>query len=68
VSDSILVWPTEDAHRFGPSLEPIHPAVPAAALRDPAFYEVMVLLDALRVGRARERKVAQTLLRQRLRR
>lgn len=68
VADSVLVWPTEASEAFGPSLEPIHPAVPAAALRDAPFYEIMSLLDALRVGRARERKLAQSELRARLHR
>lgn len=36
-------------------------------LRDESFYELLVLFDALRDGRARERRIAEAELRQRLR-
>jgi hypothetical protein len=38
-----------------------------AALRDEVFYELLVLADALREGRVRERKIAETELHRRLR-
>jgi hypothetical protein len=33
--------------------------VPHAALRDPALYELLALVDAIRDGRARERNLAE---------
>jgi hypothetical protein len=39
---------------------------PQAALADPALHELLALLDALRVGRSRERKLAERLLSDRL--
>jgi hypothetical protein len=33
--------------------------VPGAARRDPALYDLLALVDALRFGRARERSLAE---------
>jgi len=60
--DHVLVWPSEDGDAFGVALSPLHPAVPGACLRWPGFYKHMVLVDALRVGRVRERILAQEML------
>ena len=53
-----LVWPTDEGDALGPSLEPLHPCVPAAARNFERFYEAMALIDVLRVGRVRERALA----------
>jgi hypothetical protein len=60
------VWPHPDGQVRGPSLSPLYRQVPKAALADPALYELLALLDALRVGRSRERALAQRLLSERL--
>ena len=52
----------------GASLEPLYRSVPVAALRDSALYELLALLDAVREGRARERKLAEEELRARIHR
>ena len=39
--------------------EPLYKSVPQAALRDSKFYQLLALVDAIRDGRARERKVAE---------
>jgi hypothetical protein len=57
-----LVWPDAQGTVRGEGLVPLHPGVPAAALRDPALYELLALFDALRTGRARERGMAATRL------
>ncbi|MBX3628206.1 MAG: hypothetical protein KF892_24560 [Rhizobacter sp.] len=57
-----LVWPHPQGAVRGEGLAPLHPCVPAAALSDPALYELLALFDALRAGRARERGMAQTRL------
>lgn len=59
VADSPYVWPLEDGGGFGTGLAPIHPSVPRAALVDRALYDLMATVDVLRVGRAREREVAE---------
>ena len=61
------VWPFPEGHQRGVSLEPLYKTAPAAALRDPLLYELLALIDALREGRARERKLAEKELIDRLR-
>jgi DNA-binding Lrp family transcriptional regulator len=65
--EPIPVWPYEDGKQRGVSLAPLYKTAPIAALRDEPFYELLVLADALRDGRARERKIAETELCRRLR-
>lgn len=60
------VWPHAEGTERGASVEPLFPSVPMAALQDPRLYEVLALVDALRMGRARERKLAAQMLEQRL--
>ena len=48
------------------AFSPLYRTAPIAALRDPAFYEYLALADALRDGRARERKLAEGELHKRL--
>jgi len=60
------VWPYGEGTVRGESIEPLHPKVPEACLKDPVFYEYMALCDALRVGKARERNMAVQELKKRL--
>lgn len=60
------VWPDPEGSVRGLALEPIYRTVPTAAKRDPALYELLALLDALREGGARERQLAAKELRTRL--
>lgn len=60
--EPVPVWPTPDGTVRGESFEPLHRCVPVAAARDPRFYAAMALVDAIRDGRARERKLAAKLL------
>ena len=52
------VWPYARGEARGMALSPIHRAAPAAALKDTKLYEMLALLDAVRIGRAREREIA----------
>lgn len=61
------VWPDPNGEVRGPAIEPLYHSVPQAARRDAALYELLALVDAIRIGRARERKRAEELLRERLR-
>ena len=63
-TDPVPVWPTPDGSVRGESFEPLHRCVPIASARDPLFYDVMALVDAIRGGRAREQKIASKLLRE----
>ena len=61
------VWPWREGETRGVALEPLYRTAPAAALRDPILYELLALVDAIRDGRARERKIAEKELISRLR-
>jgi hypothetical protein len=65
--DPIPVWPYEEGKQRGVSLAPLYKTAPMAALRDEPFYGLLVLADALRDGRVRERKIAEAELHRRLR-
>jgi hypothetical protein len=53
------VWPDSNGKVQGASVRPLYSSVPGAARRDPALYDLLALVDALRIGRARERNVAE---------
>lgn len=52
------VWPHAEGTVRGEGLAPLYKSAPGAALRDPRLYEWLVLVDAIRAGHARERKLA----------
>lgn len=60
------VWPWHEGDTRGVGLEPLYKSVPHAALRDPALYQLLALVDAIRDGRARERNLAERDLAHRL--
>lgn len=60
------VWPEESGAVEGLAVVPLTPGVVHAAKESPRFHEYMALVDALRVGRARERARAQAILADRL--
>jgi DNA-binding Lrp family transcriptional regulator len=61
------VWPWHEGNTRGVGFEPLYKSVPQAALRDSKLYQLLALVDALRDGRARERKTAERDLVHRLR-
>jgi hypothetical protein len=65
-SSEACIWPDKKGEARGASVVPIYPSVPFAASRDPKLYELLALIDALRVGQARERKLAMQELEKRL--
>ena len=58
-----VVLPLPHGPVRGRAVTPLHPKAPAAALRDPALLRLLAILDALRIGRARDREVAAAELR-----
>jgi hypothetical protein len=60
------VWPDAMGEVRGMAIEPLHPAVPDAARRDPRLWELLALFDAIRVGAPRERGLAGKMLEQRI--
>jgi hypothetical protein len=52
------VWPDPQGMVRGASFAPLYKSAPQAARSDPVLYELLVLVDAIRGGRAREREIA----------
>ncbi|NDC25454.1 MAG: hypothetical protein EB120_04625 [Proteobacteria bacterium] len=60
------VWPSQLGKVKGLAIEPLHPGVPKACIKDKELYHLLTLLDALRVGRAREKEIAKKILAEKL--
>lgn len=61
-----LVWPDANGAARGMSLTPLYRSVAKAAGADKALYELLVLVDAIRAGSAREQGMAVKELKGRL--
>lgn len=60
------VWPNPEGEVRGESFSPLYKSAPIAAKNDQRLYELLVLVDAIRGGRAREREMAKKELARRL--
>ena len=58
LSEQNYVWPYGEGKDRGFAVKPLHPNVPKACLEDAKLYELLALIDALRLGKARERNLA----------
>lgn len=56
------VWPDPNGKTRGQAFAPLYRSVPFAATRDSGLYERLALVDAIRGGRARDRKIAGDML------
>ena len=65
-SGTVYVWPDENGTVRGEAIEPLYPTIPKAAKIDRAFYELIALVDAIRVGKSRESQIAVSELRKRI--
>ena len=61
-----LFWPDAYGRSRGQAVEPLFKSSPHAVKRDPVLYELLALVDAIRIGQPRERKLATELLEKRL--
>lgn len=66
VAEDVIVWPSADGRTIGESLTPLYARAPSLARKSPAEYEMLALVDAIRIGGARERSLALEALRQRI--
>ena len=57
-SEPAPVWPHKGGTVRGAAFYPLYPTVPEAALTNPALYELLALVDAVRGGSLRERALA----------
>jgi hypothetical protein len=60
------VWPDPEGKVRGVSYSPLYKSAPKAAKKDPKLYELLVLVDGIRGGRAREKDIAIKELKKRL--
>ena len=60
------VWPDPEGDTRGYEFSPLYKSVPKAASKDRILYELLVIVDAIRDGRAREREIAIKELKARL--
>lgn len=65
-NDPPPVWPDPEGETRGVSFSPLYKSAPHAAKKDHKLYELLVLIDAIRGGRAREREFARKELGKRL--
>ncbi|MCP4343665.1 MAG: hypothetical protein GY799_33515 [Desulfobulbaceae bacterium] len=57
--DLIYVWPDPRGKKMGQSVKPLFPTVPFAVRQDRILYEYLALIDAIRLGNAREVNLAK---------
>lgn len=60
--DVINVWPDPIGKEKGQSIQPLFKSVPKAVKQDPELYKLLALVDAIRLGNARETQLAAQLL------
>ncbi len=66
--EPIPVWPDIHGSKRGLALLPIHPSITKALRQTPdqEFYELLVLIDVIRSGKAREKNMAVKLLKNKI--
>jgi hypothetical protein len=64
--DEIFVWPYSKGTKRGQVIVPLYPKLAEAALKDRDFYDLMSAIDIIRIGRSRERKLAEQFLEKRI--
>jgi hypothetical protein len=65
-SNEVYVWPDSKGKIRGQEIIPFHQGQVNAAKEDLKLYELLALTDTLRVGKVREKKMAQEELRKRI--
>ncbi|MEZ4892559.1 MAG: hypothetical protein R3A50_11765 [Saprospiraceae bacterium] len=65
-SDEAYVWTYAKGNVRGHGISPLYPSAPQAAEGDEKLYELLALIDALRVGRVREKSMAINELKSRI--
>ena len=60
------VWPHAEGGIKGVAIKPLYRSAVKASQQNPELYDLLALVDALRVGRSRERKIAENQLKNRL--
>jgi len=66
LSEEHYVWPYVKGHVRGHSIQPLYYSVIQAVELDQYLYEMLALIDALRVGKIREKNLALEILKKRI--
>ena len=66
LSDEAIVWPDANGNAFGQSMAPLYPNATKLPDTCPSVYELLTLVDAIRMGRSRERSMAVEKMKERL--
>lgn len=66
VAEDAVVWPSSSGSTVGQVVAPLYPGAPELPQRCPSVYESLTLVDALRMGRTREVKLAREELKRKL--
>ena len=65
--DDLYLWPYAKGTHRGQAIEPLYKTLPEIVQEESLFYELLTLVDTIRVGRVREKKIAVDELEKRLR-
>jgi DNA-binding Lrp family transcriptional regulator len=65
-SSEKYVWPYAKGSERGQSIEPLYSTCVEASLKDQKLYELLTMVDAIRVGRVREKEMAKKELEKRI--
>ena len=60
------VWPYAKGMDRGQAIEPLYNSIVEASLKDRDLYELLAMVDAIRVGRTREKEIAKKELQKRI--
>ncbi|WP_123864747.1 hypothetical protein [Chitinophaga barathri] len=63
-SQEQIVWAHPDGTARGETISPLYPNAIVAALNDPELHNLLALVDVMRLGKVREKKIAIKLLSQ----
>ena len=64
--NDIYVWPYSKGNSRGQTIEPLYKTLPSVVENDIVFYELLTIIDTIRVGRVREIEIAIEELKKRL--
>ncbi|MEX8547511.1 MAG: hypothetical protein V5804_07910 [Mucilaginibacter sp.] len=58
IAEEVFVWPCANGPKKGQAVQPLYPNAVLAVQKDEKLYDVLALVDALRLGKVREREIA----------
>lgn len=67
ISDEVYVWPSKNGSERGQTIQPLYDNLIEAVQLDSKLYEILALIESIRVGRVREKNLAIEELKQILR-